>query len=321
MKLPGRAPKRPSTEGRRRGLQRGIIILPSAFTLANLFFGVYALVAASRGDLIWAAWFIVFAAVLDMLDGRIARFTRTGSNFGAELDSLVDAISFGVAPGFIAYQIYFHDSAWGWVLSFLYITAVVTRLARFNVEQGGEAKRYFHGLPSPTAGMLLATFYPFSQTALFQSYLGGFGGPQTAGILIVLLSALMLSHVPYPLVPKVEIRSLRGGLLLSTMAGCAVAALAWPRHFIFPFLLTYTALGLVRSVLLGLLERLPDRDPLLDEDEDESGAEIRELDYGALAPDRYRSMGVGEDEADEDPSEDASGDTGPSRESEQEERA
>ena len=78
-------------------LQRGIIILPSAFTLGNLFFGVYAIVAATRGDFDWAGWFIVFAGLLDMLDGRVARFTRTGSAFGAELDSLVDAISFGVA--------------------------------------------------------------------------------------------------------------------------------------------------------------------------------------------------------------------------------
>ena len=67
----------------RQTLQRGVIILPSAFTLGNLFFGVYAMVAATRGDFAWAGWFIVFAAVLDLLDGRVARFTRTGSAFGA----------------------------------------------------------------------------------------------------------------------------------------------------------------------------------------------------------------------------------------------
>ena len=88
-------PRRP----RRETLQRGVIILPSAFTLGNLFFGIYAMVAASRGDFVWAGWFIIFAGVLDMLDGSVARFTRTGSHFGAELDSLVDAISFGVAGG------------------------------------------------------------------------------------------------------------------------------------------------------------------------------------------------------------------------------
>ena len=83
----------------RASLQRGVIILPSAFTLGNLFFGMYAIVASTRGDFIWSAWFIVWAGILDLLDGRVARFTRTGSKFGAELDSLVDAVSFGVAPG------------------------------------------------------------------------------------------------------------------------------------------------------------------------------------------------------------------------------
>ena len=115
------------------GLQRGIIILPSAFTLGNLFFGLFAMVAAARGDFQWAAWCIVFAAILDLLDGRIARFTRTGSRFGAELDSLVDAISFGVAPAFIMYHLFFADQSWAWILSFLYVTAAVVRLARFNV--------------------------------------------------------------------------------------------------------------------------------------------------------------------------------------------
>ncbi|NNM04661.1 MAG: CDP-diacylglycerol--serine O-phosphatidyltransferase, partial [Gemmatimonadetes bacterium] len=157
---------------RRPQLRQGIIILPSAFTLGNLFFGIYALITAARGDLIWAGWFIVFASVLDLADGRIARFTRTGSSFGAELDSLVDAISFGVAPSFILYQLFLSETAYGWVLSFAYVTAVVLRLARFNVEQGGGAKTHFHGLPSPTAGMILATFYPFSQTYYFQTYLG-----------------------------------------------------------------------------------------------------------------------------------------------------
>ena len=102
------------------------------------------MVAASRGDFIWAGWFIVFAGTLDMLDGSVARFTRTGSRFGAELDSLVDAISFGVAPGFIMYQLFFSDTPWSWILSFVYVTAVVVRLARFNIEEGGEPKRHFH---------------------------------------------------------------------------------------------------------------------------------------------------------------------------------
>ena len=155
----------------RKTLQRGVIILPSAFTLGNLFFGIYAMVSVSRGDFQWAGWCITIAGILDLLDGRVARLTRTGSAFGAQLDSLVDSISFGVAPGYVMFALFFADAEWSWVLAFVYITAVVVRLARFNMEQGGEAKRQYHGLPSTAAGMTLGSFFPFSQTLFFNSYL------------------------------------------------------------------------------------------------------------------------------------------------------
>jgi CDP-diacylglycerol---serine O-phosphatidyltransferase len=116
-----------------------------------------------------------------MLDGRIARFTATGSRFGAELDSLVDAISFGVAPAFLAYQLFFAEGPWSWVVSFIYVMAVVIRLARFNVEQGGEAKRTFHGLPSPTGGMVVATTYPFFTAPGVSEITGGLPSPRRWG--------------------------------------------------------------------------------------------------------------------------------------------
>lgn len=266
----------------RRRLQRGVIILPSAFTLGNLFFGVYAVVAALRGDFAWAGWFIVFAASLDLLDGRVARFTRTGSAFGAELDSLVDAVSFGTAPALIMILLYFSDAGWSWVLGFVYVTAVVVRLARFNVEQGGEAKRHFHGLPSPTAGMILATHYPFSQTAFFQAYLSTLPWPQIMGVTMVLLSVLMLSHVPYAMVPRIDLRT-RGGITWTVLMGIGIIlAVAIPSYWFFPALVIYTAWGLSKSVFMGLLERLPERDPLLDTDDDEE--ETRQVDYDDLGP-------------------------------------
>jgi CDP-diacylglycerol--serine O-phosphatidyltransferase len=282
------------TPGKRRRLPRpplrgGIIILPSAFTLGNLFFGIYALITAARGDLLWAGWFIVFAAILDTLDGRIARFTRTGSSFGAELDSLVDAISFGVVPGFILYQLYLSDSAWGWTLSFVYVTAVVLRLARFNVEQGGAAKTHFHGLPSPTAGMILATFYPFSQTAFFQSQLGDLPWPRIMGLTAVILSVLMMSHIPYALIPRIGVRTRRGLFNTAVVMGGLLLAITAPRSYFFPVLVLYTVWGLLKSVLLGLWDRLPDRDPLLDEDdEEEEGTDLRPLDYREVAPRRFK---------------------------------
>jgi len=291
----------PPPSRRRPGLQRGVIILPSAFTLGNLFFGIFAIVSAGRGDFQWAAWCIVFAAVLDMLDGRIARFTATGSRFGAELDSLVDAISFGVAPALIAYQLYFADQPWSWVLSFIYVAAAVIRLARFNIEQGGHAKRSFHGLPSPTAGMVLATTYPFFTAPGVDTLFGGLPSAQVVGILMLALALLMLSHIPYPLVPKLSIRGARATIASAILIACGIMALVFPEHFLFPLLATYTAWGITRSTVLGLIERLPEHDPLLDEaaeeDGDDGGAEVRTVDYREIAPARYPSSDAESDEA------------------------
>ena len=120
---------------RRRRLQRGVIIIPSAFTLGNVFFGVFAMVMASRGAYEWAAWFIVFAGILDTFDGgwpfhahRLALRRRTRLAGRRR--------RFGVAPAMVMYQLYWADGSWSWLLSYLFVTAVVVRLARFNVEQG-----------------------------------------------------------------------------------------------------------------------------------------------------------------------------------------
>jgi CDP-diacylglycerol--serine O-phosphatidyltransferase len=276
-----KAPRPPS----RQTLQRGIIILPSAFTLGNLFFGIYAMVAVLRGDLIWAAWCTVFAGTLDMLDGRIARFTRTGSRFGAELDSLVDGISFGVAPGLIMYRQFFDDTNWSWILSYFFVTAIVLRLARFNIEQGGEAMRYFHGLPSPAAGMFLASFYPFSQTPFFRTYLSDFPWHQIMAVATVLVGVLLVSHIPYAKVPRIGVRTARGLFNTAFIVGCIFAALWIPRYYFFTALFLYIAWGLTKSAFLGLMDRLPGGDPLLDEEEESAGpVEVRHLDYGALGP-------------------------------------
>lgn len=266
-------------------LEKGIIIIPSAFTLANLFFGFYAIVAASRGDFLEAGWFVILAAVLDLLDGRIARFTRTGTAFGGELDSLVDAISFGVAPAFIMYSLFFSEGNWNWLLPFVYILAVVVRLARFNIEQGGEAKRHFHGLPSPASGIILASFFPFSQTAFYQDQLSQAIPWPTArvmGVTVILLSALLLSHVPYPKMPRITLHTGRGILTSLWLFANVLAALMVPRLYFFPIFTLYAAWGLTGAVLRGLLVRLPERDPLLDE-EDPIDEPQRETTYGNFA--------------------------------------
>jgi CDP-diacylglycerol---serine O-phosphatidyltransferase len=201
----------------------------------------------------------------------------------------VDAISFGVAPAFILYHLFLADQPWSWILGFVYVTAAVVRLARFNVEQGGEAKRAFHGLPSPTAGMILATIHPFFTAPGVAAFTGGLPSMERVGILMVGIAVLMVSHIPYQLVPRVEVRSLRGILVGLFLGASTITALIIPEYFIFPFLVLYTAQGVIRSFILGLLERLPDQDPLLDADEDDGQAEVRELDYGEIAPEKYDS--------------------------------
>lgn len=275
-----------STERRTR-LQGGVIIIPSALTLGNLFFGVWAIVAAAQSDFMTAAWLIVLAGVADTLDGRVARITQTGSRFGGELDSLVDAISFGVAPGLVIYHLFLADGSWGWVAAFFYIAGAVIRLARFNVEQAGHAKVAFHGLPSPAAGMTLATFYPFSQTDLFQQYLGALPWPNIMTALMLALSMLMMSHVLYPVVPKFGFRSAKGILTLTWFILMIVASFTIPRLFFFPLFMLYAFYGVAKAIVLGFFERLPDRDLLLDsEEQDEADAEVREIDYNELTPPR-----------------------------------
>lgn len=252
----------------RRGMRRAIVILPGAFTSGNLFFGIWSIVESARGNLVRAAWFVVAAAVLDALDGRIARMSRTGTQFGAEMDSLVDAISFGVAPALLLYFYQFKSGEWAWLMCFFYVLAAVLRLARFNVEQAGTAKSQFFGLPSPAAGMTLATFVPFSQTPLFQQHLQAlWPWPVALAVLTVMCALLMVSLVPYPVYPRMGFRSARGLAGLAFTLGVLAGALYVPAYFFFLLGFTYLAFGLARAALTGLMERLPERDPLQDEDE------------------------------------------------------
>jgi CDP-diacylglycerol--serine O-phosphatidyltransferase len=269
----------------RRNLRRGIVVLPSAFTLGNLFLGIWAIVSASRGDFTLSAWLIVMAAAVDLLDGRIARYTSTGSEFGEQLDSLVDIVSFGVAPAIIFYFIFLNTGdagTWAWTLSFIYVASVAIRLARFNVEQAGSAKANFHGLPSPTAGMTVVTFYPFSQTEFFQRYLVHLPWSALVVGLMLALSALMMSHVLYPVVPRFDLRTRQGQFTMLLAIASTIAAFTIPSLFFFPAAIIYITLELLRAVVQGFDARLPARDPLIDLEETEAGK--RELDYDLIEP-------------------------------------
>ena len=283
-----------------RGRGRAIVILPNAFTLGNLFFGFWAIVSALRGDYSLAAWLIFVAAVADALDGRIARFSRTGSPFGSELDSLVDLVSFGLAPAILTYRLLLDTGDWSWALAYIYVAAVAVRLARFNIEQGGRAHFHFHGLPSPAAGVTLASFYPFSQTDLFEQYLSTWPWTQLIGSGMIVLAGLMLSHAIYPAVPRLSVRTSSGRVGISLVSLCVVLLLWNPRLVVFPTGVIYMTYGVVRAVALGLLDRLPERDPL-SEELSAVESETRDLEYEDIEPHwtkRSESAASSDDEED-----------------------
>ena len=137
--------------------KRGIYLLPNLFTTAALFAGFYAIVQAMSMNFDQAAVAIFVAMVLDGLDGRVARLTRTQSAFGAEFDSLADMVSFGAAPALVMYEWVLRDlGKLGWIAAFVYVAGAALRLARFNTLLEVADKRYFMGLPSPSAAALVA---------------------------------------------------------------------------------------------------------------------------------------------------------------------
>jgi CDP-diacylglycerol--serine O-phosphatidyltransferase len=261
---------------RRPEVRRAVVLLPNGFTLFNLFCGIYAVVLASRGRFGTAAFFVVLGGVADSLDGRIARATGTGSRFGEELDSLVDAISFGLAPALIMYFAALKTDGNDWIYVFIFASCAVVRLARFNVEQAGRAKTHFHGLPSPAAGMTLATYYWFSQTSLYNDTVIFFTDNRTLAELpwhtilrwlMVGLAYFMVSDVPYPAVPTIGYKSTRQIVGTAIIVGSILGLIFLPREFIFPALVAYVLFGAVKWAALGFLDIVPDRRSVFLEEE------------------------------------------------------
>lgn len=173
-------------EDRPHRFRRGVYLLPSLFTVANLFCGWACVVYAMRGEFHTAAPFIGIAVVLDMLDGRIARMTGSSSQFGVEFDSLADLISFGMAPAALTFQ----WGLWplgrlGWAVGFLYLTAAAVRLARFNIQHVTD-KRYFVGMPSPSAAGVPAATIFFMSDGLTER------GPALLALVMLMVPALLM---------------------------------------------------------------------------------------------------------------------------------
>ena len=180
---------------------RGVYLLPNLMTTGCLFSGFYAIVAAIDHHFSAAGIAVFVAMIFDTLDGRIARATRTESAFGKEYDSLADMVAFGLAPAIVAYQWgvarisdYGHEwRQFGWLACFFYAVAAALRLARFNTRTATSDKRYFEGLPSPSAAAIVAAFVWFSSEWRVPGLVGLVG----AFLITASAGALMVSSFKY----------------------------------------------------------------------------------------------------------------------------
>ena len=201
--------------------RRAVFLIPNLFTALALLAGFYAVIKALEGEYMVAGWAIVAAAVLDMLDGRIARLINAQSEFGAQFDSLSDVICFGIAPAVLAHQWGLAElGRFGFAVAFFFTAAAAVRLARFNVAHGSHDPRFFHGLPSPMAGVTVAASVQVA------------GNDPTLGnvlllmLLMLLIAASMVSDLLYYAFKDVDLRArinspskLLGALALLSFAG------------------------------------------------------------------------------------------------------
>jgi len=221
-------------------LRRGVYLLPSTLTLANMFCGYACIVYSMRGEFEKAAPLIGVAIIIDMLDGRVARMTGTTSAFGVEFDSLADIISFGVAPAILAFQWGLHPlGRLGWAAGFVFVAGAAIRLARFNIQAGTVDKRYFVGLPSPAAAGVPASTIFFHPT--------GFESPAAALpvlALVIVPGLLMVSNIRFYSFKTIDLQSRRAYPVLALLA-LGIALMTAHEVMLVVIAYTYLASGLV----------------------------------------------------------------------------
>ena len=234
-------------------LRRGIYFLPSVLTLTSMMLGFYSIILSGNyfhyGEdryLLHACYVVFFAMLFDGLDGRVARLTQTQSEFGAQLDSLSDLISFGLAPAFLVYYaILHHMHRFGWLICFIFSASVALRLARFNSQGEGESCQYFRGLSSPVgAGIVVALIWILQKNnSLTNQWLA-----YVVVTVLVLISLLMVSKLRYRsfkdfnLVGKVPFVTIVVTLLLMALLFCN------PAYVVFALFSAYGLSGPVMFV-------------------------------------------------------------------------
>lgn len=227
-------------------VRKGVYLLPNLVTTAGLFAGFYSVICSFRTDFLSAAVAILVANVFDILDGRIARLTKTTSRFGIEYDSLSDLIAFGVAPGILVYRWALEPwGTWGWLAASLYVTCGALRLARFNVQYDNVEKRHFIGLPIPAAAELIAAI------VLVYYRFGGEGETHKHAILLLVtyaLAALMVSSIKYFSFKESELYRRQPFWILIAIIVLLKLFIAEPQIMLFATFLLFACSGPLRWV-------------------------------------------------------------------------
>lgn len=227
---------------------KGIYVLPSLFTTASLFAGFYAIVQAMNGNFDHAPLAIFIAMLLDALDGRVARLTHTESEFGFHYDSLVDMVSFGLAPSLVMYEWALAGlGKLGWLAAFIYVAGAGLRLARFNTQAGTAIsdKRYFRGLPSPSAAALVAGFV----WVLYATGIPGRDISLLALLVTVAAGVLMVSNVRYRSFKDLDLRGRVPFVTILAVPLVFVLVFLDPPQVLFGIFLAYAISGPVAALM------------------------------------------------------------------------
>lgn len=226
------------------------VIVPNSITVGAILAGYISILETFYGDYVVAAGFIIIASVLDMLDGRVARAMNATSEFGVEFDSLADMVNYGVAPSLLFYFLYFEQwSMVGIILSFLPVCCAAIRLARFNVTSDPDIPtRYFIGLPTTVAALVLAGFVIFTNNLPY-----AYDSSHEAAFIIVTTALLMVSNIQFEKSNIVSLRYIRKTRRILTGIMIVVSMILFPETAFFAWGLLYIIYGVSRSAYRTLL--------------------------------------------------------------------
>ncbi|NDY58486.1 CDP-diacylglycerol--serine O-phosphatidyltransferase [Desulfovibrio sulfodismutans] len=236
-------------ETAQRPARKGVYILPNLLTVGSLFCGFMGILWALEGRFDLTALAILVSCLFDGLDGKVARMTRTSSDFGVQLDSLCDLVAFGVTPAIMLYQWELHAfGRLGIMACFLMVACGALRLARFNVQAASGSKKFFVGLPIPAAGCIIATLYMFTQyvpDAFMASVM-----PKACLVIAYIVSFLMVSRVRYACFKEFGLLKAHPFRAMVTAILLFVMVASEPKLFGFLFFFGYMISGPVYTFLI-----------------------------------------------------------------------